>query len=1635
MRKNFTPQVLVCLLLSLLTLETRAQSPGGIGTANMSLWLKADVIVATDGATITNWNSSVGTYNLTTGTGTKKFYNSSPAFLVNFNPSVYFNGSGHFRNNNRLFFNTSGFTILSVAKDQKSSLSGYRASAGFGNNGNYPALDLADNRWAPWFDFAGGQWNGSASRTYNGSYSGSGQQPQIFGLSANTGASIQSYVDNFTTNTGRIHNQNTQIGNGTFIGSSYDGLWTGTVNEVIVYNRALNAAELLQAQSYLALKWGVTLKNSTNQNTTSNYASSTASVIWDATTNTGYNFNVAGIGRDDASGLNQKQSRSVNTNKNATDPMNNGNMVTIGLGSIAPSNATNLNAFTADQSFMIWGDNGASGLQTTEAPQSMTVYGAAGLTVRRLSREWKVQVTGTVGAVQLQFDLSNAGVAGNAADDFRLLVDPDGDFTNTTTSATAIISPSNWNPTTKLLTFDNVTQLTNGQYFTLTTKAVYSPGGVSNGLVAWYRADDPAISLADAASIAGGSTRPTTGTVVWPNFIGGNGLFSGSGTKNYYSSTAARLVNFNPSFQFNNSGSGLVNGNSYFSNTLGLHIISCARYEGTAGALGASCAMGDNGNDPGLDRQKDGTSPSGWNPWMDGFGEWGSGGTTNASRAILYGSTIHANTGQIPQLFSLSVGASPSTGPIISYIDNFREQTTLTGISRTNIGNGVYAGSSEDAPWTGAVNEIIIHSRTLTSEERLKVNSYMALKYGISLRDSASATATANLINGNNTTASQGINFIASKYMASNSAVIFDPANSVGYTYNIAGIGRDDASALQQKQSRSQNLITTKIISGTVAGALSTEVLDRMWKGNMLTIGKGAIAATNASNINSFGNDLTFTIWADDGKDPNEILNSTDLPAQFTACPGSKRLGREWKAQVTGDIQTNLAVQFDLTNLTGITSTATDQFTLLVDEDGNGNFADGNIRKYKASSFASNIVAFTAVTLNNGEVFTLMTVTIEDGIVFLVPTATTVTTNIVKCTGNNGYRYFYDPVATTPTQKIFALNANGNTIGLNTTPASNNFTTIINTNHSQTELEQSNATAATVLSNRMIQVNTSALPGPFQLNGGVRVRIYYDQAEIDEADERLSQIQAANGIEGNILAGWFKAENTISGVLSGLTPLGLTGTYTMLTPDSSGIEEGVSFVEFWNIQSFSTFGYLVKVPGQLDINGLVWGDGNANGLIDGGEVPISGGADLYVALLNPGTSEVVGVGKVDASTGSYSILGAITASTGPFILRLTNLIPEIGETSPAVGLPTGYVRTAEIIDGTLQLGTPLEIVITTAATSAGTDLVNYDFGIDRLPLTDEKIFNNVPNSAFLPDPNGVNIPGYLGIPMMDPNLQPLSGNDAEDCPASSSCSMGSSFVIESIIEGTRLFYNGVEILGTGLPGDTINNFDPSLMVIYGALGKISAGFTYSLIDAARFVSTTPQPYTINVEFVLPVELVRFEVARHDKDALLTWSTASEQNSNRFEIEQSNDGISFTKIGQVKAAGNSSIEVVYSFTDANILRYNSNILFYRLKQVDNDGQFKYSGTRMIRLDGIATNWRTYPIPFSNMLVIDIPQDLRGITQIKLTDANGRLVYHRQYIINSGQSNIVLSDLNRLMPGTYLLTIGNDDSVKDIKVMKR
>lgn len=89
---------------------------------------------------------------------------------------------------------------------------------------------------------------------------------------------------------------------------------------------------------------------------------------------------------------------------------------------------------------------------------------------------------------------------------------------------------------------------------------------------------------------------------------------------------------------------------------------------------------------------------------------------------------------------------------------------------------------------------------------------------------------------------------------------------------------------------------------------------------------------------------------------------------------------------------------------------------------------------------------------------------------------------------------------------------------------------------------------------------------------------------------------------------------------------------------------------------------------------------------------------------------------------------------------------------------------------------------------------------------------------------------------------------------------------------------------------------------------------------------------------LPVQLTQFIGAAQGSVNRLNWTTASEVDNAAFEIERSHDGVNFSTCGSVQGAGNSSVVLQYSFVDASPFYETT---FYRLKQIDFDGDYEYS----------------------------------------------------------------------------------------------
>ena len=169
--------------------------------------------------------------------------------------------------------------------------------------------------------------------------------------------------------------------------------------------------------------------------------------------------------------------------------------------------------------------------------------------------------------------------------------------------------------------------------------------------------------------------------------------------------------------------------------------------------------------------------------------------------------------------------------------------------------------------------------------------------------------------------------------------------------------------------------------------------------------------------------------------------------------------------------------------------------------------------------------------------------------------------------------------------------------------------------------------------------------------------------------------------------------------------------------------------------------------------------------------------------------------------------------------------------------------------------------------------------------------------------------------------------------------------------------------------------------------------------------------------VLPVELTSFGATRRpDGQVRLAWRTASEKNAEAFEVELSTDGRRFAPVGRVAAAGSKSTPSDYQFVHRPAA---AGPLYYRLHQLDLDGQSAYSPVVAVVPAPAAPAGAAYPNPFGPTLRLPLPAGtVTG--EVCLLAADGRLAY--QHTLTAAELNRTaceLPGLPALPPGIYLL----------------
>jgi endonuclease I len=369
---------------------------------------------------------------------------------------------------------------------------------------------------------------------------------------------------------------------------------------------------------------------------------------------------------------------------------------------------------------------------------------------------------------------------------------------------------------------------------------------------------------------------------------------------------------------------------------------------------------------------------------------------------------------------------------------------------------------------------------------------------------------------------------------------------------------------------------------------------------------------------------------------------------------------------------------------------------------------------------------------------------------------------------------------------------------------------------------------------------------------------------------------------------------------------------------------------------------------------------------------------------------------------------------------------------------------------------------------SGTVLLNCNINVDTLTLTSGTITTGS-NSLILTNPTPGNLSGNFANSYISGNLRrTVASSGAYDFPVG--LTTGGQVLNIDIASATGLsyidvFFNsiaagatdirslGLEIGGTTVPiilnaGYWTINSNPELSAIeydmtLNLRGATNTGSTANqhtiirrdnsssnwgfagvhdnstqsmgggIVSAKRTALTGFSDYAVATSdlWPLPIELLYFNATKLFSHVQLQWATASECNNHFFTVERSADLKAWAVVGNVDGAGNSSTTKTYSLMDTKEV---VNTVYYRLKQTDFDGRFKYSEIVSVSNNQIGGNGiELYPNPNNGLLMVS------GVTsqaQVKIYDIVGQLVIDKQLL--PGHNTV---DLSQQPNGVYFVTV--------------
>ena len=230
-----------------------------------------------------------------------------------------------------------------------------------------------------------------------------------------------------------------------------------------------------------------------------------------------------------------------------------------------------------------------------------------------------------------------------------------------------------------------------------------------------------------------------------------------------------------------------------------------------------------------------------------------------------------------------------------------------------------------------------------------------------------------------------------------------------------------------------------------------------------------------------------------------------------------------------------------------------------------------------------------------------------------------------------------------------------------------------------------------------------------------------------------------------------------------------------------------------------------------------------------------------------------------------------------------------------------------------------------------------------------------------------------------------------------------------------LYQNYVEANAVG-PGT--NDYTNYVQMFFGTLVVPASPVASEVIGYSTYQYS-------QMSQLLPVAWLSFNATKQGNDGLLNWTVGNENSNKYYELQRSTNGTSFTAIGTVNKSGTG----VYNFTDPGINTLGTQVVYYRIKQVDLNGRTSYSDIRVLRLDIKESDITIFPNPVKDGFYVGVPLANAGSKRVKLSlvAGDGKIVAVKE--ISAAQASNYYFDIKDkpLAAGQYNLQIIYEDKV--------